>query len=150
MIAVYCSLFTLHSLLFTVHCLLFTVYSSLFAIPGFAIRELKVIERILLHFDAIARSQRRHVTVALHQHGVDEVVVQMIYIFQHPILQRAADSYVVEDGKVLDILAQAHSTCMRTNRNAKLRRHQQYGKHFINSSKATAVYLAEVDRASLQ
>src|SRR6185436_1126643 len=58
--------------------------------------------------------------------------------------------YVIENRKVLDVLTQTYSASMGTNRNAKLRRHEQYGEHFINSSEATAVYLAEVDRSGLQ
>src|SRR5882724_1126293 len=74
----------------------------------------------------------------------------MIYVFEDSILERAANSYVVEDREVLDVFAQTYSTSMRTDRNAKLRRHQQHGKHFINSSEATAVDLAVADRSRLQ
>src|SRR5687768_427759 len=74
----------------------------------------------------------------------------MVYIFQHAILERAADSNVVKDGKVLDILAKAHSTCVRANGYAKLGRHKQHGEHLVDSSQTAAIYLAEIDRTSLQ
>src|SRR5438034_4523893 len=130
--------------------LLFSYSASIDLAPGFSTRKLKIIERLSFHFDAIARRRRWHVAGALHDHRMDEVFVQMIDILKHSILERSTHSDVVEYGEMLHIFAQADTACVRANRDAKLCRHQQYCKDFVDAPETTAVDLTKANCSGLQ
>src|SRR5437588_4599990 len=65
--------------------------------PRFAVREFVTLERFRFHCDAVARSERRHVTPPSHNHRVNEMLVQVIYEFNATIFKLAAHGYVIED-----------------------------------------------------
>jgi len=44
-----------------------------------------LIERRRMHLDAVAGSLRWHVTALADHHRIDEVLMQMIHVFEHAV-----------------------------------------------------------------
>src|SRR5215216_4117398 len=78
------------------------------------------------------------------------MLVEVIHILQDPVLERAADTDVVKDGQMLDVLAQSHTACMWADGHAEFCRHQEHGDDLVDAAEAAGVYLAERDGISLQ
>src|ERR1700722_20363342 len=62
--------------------------------PGRAVRKLILVERGWQHLDAVARRRRRLIAAVPHHRRVTEMLMQMIYPFDHPVLGGAAHSQV--------------------------------------------------------
>src|SRR5213592_5267230 len=65
-----------------------------------------------LHRDAVARRGGRHVMAIANHDGVHKMLVQVIHVLDDAILERPTDADVVEDRKVLHVLAQPHAAGM--------------------------------------
>src|SRR5204862_6563013 len=126
------------------------ICSSLFIFPGPSIREFVPLKRFSLHRDTIARHAWGHISSVPYDYRVDKMFVQMIDVFDPPPVERTAHCDIVEDRKMLDILAKADAAGMRTNGHAKFRSHQQDRDHFVHTGETTAVDLTEIDSTGLQ
>src|SRR6266496_6801490 len=74
----------------------------------------------------------------------------MVDIFDDSILQRGAHGNVIEQRKVLHILAQPDAARVRAYWYLELRSHQQDGEHFVYAAETTAINLAKPDGFGLQ
>src|ERR1043165_9848091 len=74
--------------------------------PHRTIRVPVVFQRLLLHFDRIARPGGRQVVAVLYHAGVEEVLVQMVDVLGDAALGGAGDADVIPHGQVLDVFAQ--------------------------------------------
>src|SRR5258706_4060253 len=120
------------------------------AAPHLAVGELVGNERIWTYADAVAWPRRREVARVAHDAEIDEVLVQMVDVLAHAVLEAAAHGNVVEDGEVLDVLAEADAAGMRADRHAELCRHQQDRQHFVDAAHAATVDLQEADGVGLE
>ena len=57
---------------------------------------------------------------------VDKMLVQMVYVFNHPAVARTGDAQVVDYGGMLHVLAQAHAPGMRADGQFIFSGHQQH------------------------
>src|SRR4051794_4893109 len=73
-------------------------------------------QAVRLHLRAVAGTRGRDVAAGADDDRVDEVLVEVVDVLDHPAVELAADGDVVEDGEVLDELAQADSTGVRADR----------------------------------
>src|SRR3954447_22072618 len=73
--------------------------------PGGAARKIMLIERVRVNLDAVARTLRRHITAVADHDRIDEMLVQMIHVFEHAVLQRRRHADIVEQRNMLDVLA---------------------------------------------
>ena len=112
--------------------------------------KLELVQGLGFHLGGVAGGSWRDVAAALDLHGIDEVLVEVIHVLQDPVLERGADTDVVEDGEVLDVLAQSDAAGVRADGYAELRRHQEHGDDLVDAAEAAGVYLAERDGISLQ
>jgi hypothetical protein len=86
----------------------------------------------------------------LHHHGIDEMLMQVIDVFDHPPLERSTDTNVVDDRQMLDQLAQADAARMGTDRHAGLGRHEEDGEDLVHPAKPAGVDLTDADRIGLE
>lgn len=117
--------------------------------PGQAVREFVANERFRFHLDAVAWLRRWDVMTAAHGHRIQEVFMEVVYVFDDTIFRRATDGDVIEDGKVLDVFAQADASGVRTNRDAKLRGEQEHRENFVHTAKSGSIDLAESNGVGL-
>ena len=82
--------------------------------------------------------------------GIDEMLVQVINVFDDPALQRATDSDIVEHREMLYIFAEPYPAGVRTDRNTKLCRQQQNSQHFVDAANTTGVDLADANGICLK
>jgi hypothetical protein len=54
--------------------------------PDRALGKVILIERRRMHFDAVAGTLRRHVTAVADHDRIDEMLMQMIDVLEHPVL----------------------------------------------------------------
>jgi len=73
--------------------------------PLHAIREREPCQRLWIDLDAVARLVRWHVAAVADDHRIKKVLVQVVDIFNHPILHAGRDPQVVEHRKMLHVLA---------------------------------------------
>ena len=73
------------------------------------IRMGEVLKRFWLHLDGKARLFRRHVGRAFDPAGIDEMLVQVIDIFDHTTLLGTGDHQIVDHRQVLDIFAKTNA-----------------------------------------
>ena len=91
--------------------------------PLLAVGEAEPGERLRPHLGAVAGRRRHDVAGVADDDRVEEVLVEVVDVLDHPTLERAADADVVEDREVLDELAQADAAGVRADRDAELGRH---------------------------
>src|SRR5215218_830846 len=118
--------------------------------PGAAFWELELVQGLGLHLGGVAGGLWRDVAAALDLHWIDKMLVEVIHVLKDPVLERGADTDVVEDGEMLDVLAQSHTAGVRTDGHAEFCRHQEHGDDLVDAAEAAGVYLAERDGISLQ
>ena len=80
-------------------------------------------EGFRVHLDAVAGGVRRHVAAAADDDRGMEVFVQVVDELDDAVLEGGGDAQLVEDGDVLDVLAQTDATGVRADRDAKLCSH---------------------------
>ena len=95
--------------------------------------------RLRLHLDAVARIERRHIAPAAHADRRHEVLVQVVHVLHQPVLLRAAHRDVVEQRKVLHVLAQPHAARVRAYRHAELGRHQHHRQHLVHTAQPAGI-----------
>jgi hypothetical protein len=89
--------------------------------------------------------------VATVDHGrVDEVLMEMVDVLDHPSFHRATDGDVVEHRQVLCVLAEADTTGMRTDGDAELGGQQQDSQNLVDTPQSAGVQLAEPDGIGLE
>src|SRR4029077_2595334 len=108
------------------------------------------VERFGPHLGAVAGPRWRQVAGGADSERVDKVLWQVVDVPAHPVLERGANRYVVEDREVLDVLTQTHPTGVRADRNAELSGEDQHCQDLVDSTEAAAVDLTEVDCPRLQ
>src|SRR5918911_2396617 len=128
-------------------CLCFMIYDFF---PRLATWILVTRQRLSLDLYTVAGGARRHVAVAFHHDRIDEMLMQVVNVFEDAILQRGADGYVVKDGEVLNVLAQSYAASVRADGDIELRGHQEHSEHFVDAAQTTAIYLTKFYRAGLQ
>src|SRR6267143_5587866 len=118
--------------------------------PSRAGRILEFAQRLGSHCDAEPRSLRCDVTSVLDLHRIEEVLVEVLDVFEHPVLERSTDGDVVEQRYMLHVLAESYSACVGADRNPELCSHQEHREHFIHPSQPAGVELAEDDCVRLK
>lgn len=83
-------------------------------------------------------------------HRVEEVVVQMVDVFDDPVVGGAGERHEVEHRQVLDEFAQADPARVRADRHAELGREEQDGEVLVDAGDAGGVDLQDVDGAGLE
>src|SRR5438309_982748 len=78
------------------------------------------VERFRMHGGTVARLRWWHVTPVAHHHRVHEMLVEVVDIFDQPVVHRAADAQEVDHRQVLHVLAQANTAGVRTRRHPEL------------------------------
>ena len=92
---------------------------------------------------AVPRLRRHHVARVTDHHRVDEMLVEVVDILDHPALERAGNADVVDDREVLHELAQPDAAGVGADRHAELRRHQQDRQHLVHAAEPACVDLAD-------
>src|ERR687893_3028002 len=118
--------------------------------PGAALRKRELVKGLEFHLGGVAGGLRQNVAAALDLHRVNEVLVEVIHVLEDSVLERGSDGDVVEDGEVLDVLAQSDATCVRADGHAELRSHQEHGDDLVDAAETAGIYLAERDGIGLQ
>src|SRR5207244_8532342 len=108
-------------------------------LPRLPVRKAVPPEAVREHLCRVARSLRREITAVPDPHRIDEVLVQMVDVLDHPTGQVAADRDVIEDRQVLDELAQAHAARVRADGDTEAGRQQQHRQHFVDAAQAGRV-----------
>src|SRR2546423_14773730 len=116
---------------------------SLASLPGRPVGKGVRFETVAPHRDAVARGGGHEVATVAHDHGIDEVLVQVVHVFDDAVLERRADAHVIEDCEMLHVFAQPYPAGMGTDRDPELRSEQQYCQHLIDPAQAAAVDLAK-------
>src|SRR4029453_2691278 len=106
-------------------------------------------DRGRFHRDAVAGCGRHLIPAADHAHRVDEVLVQVIDVLDHPTIQPRAHPEVVEHRQVLHVLAKSHTTGVRADGYPELRGHQQDRDHLVNTRDPAGIDLAHLDGPGL-
>jgi hypothetical protein len=88
-----------------------------------ASRECVVLNRLLLHGDAVTRSKRSGVSSILHDNRFQKVFVKMVNVFKNTTLGGTRDADVIDEGKMLDIFAKTNTTSVRADRDVELLGH---------------------------
>lgn len=83
-------------------------------------------------------------------HRVEEVVVQMIDVFDDPVVGGAGERHEVEHRQVLDQFAQADPAGVRADGHAELGREKQDGEVLVDAGDTGGVDLQDVDGAGLE
>ena len=118
--------------------------------PLVPVREAVAGERLGPDLGAVARPRRHLVARVANDDRIDEVLVQMVDVLDHPAVERARHAHVVDDREVLHELAQADAAGMRADRHAELGGHEQHGEHLVHAAQPARVDLAHRDRLCLQ
>jgi hypothetical protein len=77
------------------------------------------------------------------------VLVQVVDVLHHPPVQAGAHPQVVEDGQVLDVLAEPDAAGVRADRHPELRGQQQLGEDLVDPADPAGVDLHDADRVGL-
>ena len=102
------------------------------------------------HGGRVAGSLWRQVAAVAYRDGVLKVLMQVVDVFDHAVLQAAADPDVVEDREVLDMFAESDTAGVRADRYAAFGGHEEHGEDLVDSSEPTTVDLDELDCFGLQ
>src|SRR5215510_7516436 len=76
--------------------------------------------------------------------------MQMIDVFEDPVLKRTARADIIENCEMLHILAQSNPTRVWANGDTKFGGHQDDCQRFIDAPQAATVDLTEADRLCLE
>src|SRR5260370_40704895 len=93
---------------------------------------------------------RDHVVPAADDHGLHEVLMQVVYVFDGAVLGGSRYGDEVEHGQVLPQLAQAASARVRADRDAELGGQQQDRDVLVDAPDSGRVELQDIDRLRLQ
>src|SRR5258708_6643636 len=93
---------------------------------------------------------RGHVVPAADDHGIHEVLMQVVYVFDGAVLGGSRYGDAVEHGQVLHQLAQADSARVRADRDAELGGQQQDRDGLVDAPDPDRVELQDIDRLRLQ
>ena len=77
------------------------------------------------------------------------MLVQVVDVLDDSVLERGAHRDVVEDRKVLHVLAQSDAAGVRADGHAKLRREKHHGETLVDTTESAGIDLAEPDRVGL-
>ncbi len=107
-------------------------------------------ERVGFHGDAISWRGWRQIPATINHRRIQEMLVEVIGVFQRAMLKRGADTDVIKNRKMLDILAQAQAARVWADGHAEFGGEQQHRQHFIDAAESAAIKLAEVHGFGLQ
>ena len=102
------------------------------------------------HGYARAGSGGKLVAAVADDARVDEGLVQVVHVLDHPPAHGAGDADEVEDRLVLGVLAEADSAGVRADRHAELCREEQHGHDLVHAPQPARVNLAVRLRAALE
>ena len=125
--------------------------SGLFALPPadtLLARVLELVHALRLHLNTVSRLGRSGVVTVLDDTRVEEVLVQMVDVFEHTEL--AADNNVIDGAQVLSVLGKTDTTRVRNDRHTKLLCDEKDGKNLVDTSHAAGIDLADIDGTLLQ
>src|SRR5690242_11969402 len=71
-------------------------------------------------------------------------------VLDHAVLQRATDGNVVEDRKMLHVFTQADTARVWADRDTEVGCHQEYRQHFIDTTHAAGIDLANANGVRLK
>src|SRR5690606_35886641 len=117
--------------------------------PG-AARELPGVDGGGVHLRPDAWPRGGHVATPLDADRVGEVLVQVVDELDGTILHRSGHGRIIEEGEVLDELAQADAAGVRADRDTELGRQQHVRDVLVRAGHARGVDLHDVDRAGLE
>jgi hypothetical protein len=72
---------------------------------GAARRKLELVQGLGFHLGGVAGGLRRNVAAGLDLHWINEMLVEVIHVLKDAVLEWGADTDVVEDGEMLNVLA---------------------------------------------
>jgi hypothetical protein len=121
-----------------------------FLSPDFAVGEAELFEGLGENFDAVAGVVGNHVMAAADDDGMKEVFVEVVDVFDDAIGEGAGDGEEVEDGEVLDVLAEADAAGVGADGDVEFCSHEKDGEVFVNAGDAATIDLADVDGAGLE
>ncbi len=121
-----------------------------FLSPDFAVGEAELFEGLGENFDAVAGVVGDHVMAAADDDGMKEVFVKVVDVLDDTVGEGAGDGEEVEDGEVLDVLAEADAAGVGADGNVEFCSHEKDGEVFVDAGDAAAVDLADVDGAGLE
>jgi hypothetical protein len=78
-------------------------------------------ERFRLHADTVTGCERWYVPAIADDDRLEKVLVEMVDVLDDAILERGTHADVIEDGKVLHVLAEADAARVRADRDIELR-----------------------------
>jgi hypothetical protein len=81
---------------------------------------------------------------------VKEVLVKVIDKFEHVSGLIRGDADIVDHAEMLNVLAEAYTTCVRADDLPELLGHEHDSQHLVDASKSAAVNLNNVDGVSLK
>ncbi len=87
---------------------------------------------------------------AVDADGGEKVLVEVIDVLDDAVLHRGGDGEEVEDGEVLDILAEADTASVRADGDVEFCGEEKDGEVFVDSGYAAGVELEDVDGLGLQ
>jgi hypothetical protein len=119
-------------------------------LPGGSIGEAEVVKRSGQNFDAISRGVGDEIVAAADDDGVAEVFVEMVDVLDDTVGEGTGDGEEIEDGEMLDVLAEADAAGVGADGYAELGGHEEDGEVFVDAGDATGVDLADVDGAGLE
>src|SRR6202034_4169609 len=97
------------------------------ATPDGAVGKLVSLQRSGLHGDARSGLGGDAVSPVTDDAGVDKVLVEVVDVFDAPVLERPGHGDVVEDRRVLDVFAEAHAAGVRADRDAEMSGQKLHG-----------------------
>ena len=106
-------------------------------------------EALLVHLRGQARSGGRHVAPVADHHRREEVRVQVVDIFEDPVIEARPHRDIVEEARMLDEFAEPDPPCMGTDGKAELLGQQQHRDHLVGAGQTRPVELDEAQAASL-
>lgn len=113
-------------------------------------RESVVLDRLALHLDAVAGSQRGEVAALGHDARLQEVLVKMVHVFEDAALGGGRHADIVNEGEMLDVLAKTDTTGVRADGDIELLGHQKNSENLVNTSDTASIDLTEIDGLSLE
>lgn len=113
--------------------------------PVLPTRERELLHTLRLHLNTIPRIHRRNIISILNNTGMEEMLMQMVHIFEHTLL--ATNNHIINCAQMLRVFGQTHTSRMRNNWDVEFCGHEEDGDDFVNATKTAGVDLADVDCA---
>src|SRR5436190_5151082 len=109
------------------------------AVPLGPVREAVPRQRLGPRLRAVAGPHRKPVRARGDHDRIQEMLVEMVDVLDHPALEAATDRDVVDRGEMLHELAQTDAAGMGTHGNAELRREEEDRDDLVHAARPAGV-----------